>query len=116
MSGAYRTRGFGLVNLVGVAILLILMLGVYLAKTRAGADANAISRLEHQIVSEKNNIRVLQAEVARLETPERISTLSRDELNMAPVNAKQEADPANLAEIAGVKPHPPAPAPVEATP
>ena len=70
-----RIRGFRLVDLVGVALLVFIILGVYLAKTMAGRERAEIATIERQIKSEKARIRLLQAEVAHIEQPGRIERL-----------------------------------------
>ena len=84
-------------------MLLVLALGVYLAKTEAGREATAIAKVERQIALEKKQIRMLQAEVAALERPDRISRLSSEYLGLVPPDAKHEAAPERLLEIAGAK-------------
>ena len=98
-----RYRGFRVVNFAAAAVLLVLALGVYLAKTEAGREASAIAKVEREIALEKNQIRLLQAEVAALERPDRIGRLSSDYLGLAPLDAKHEAAPERLLEIAGAK-------------
>lgn len=95
-----RVRGFRLIDLVAFAILVALILGVYLAKTIAGRERAQIASTERQIVAEKAEIRVLNAEVAHLEEPARIQKLSEAYLGMAPVPIKHEVDADALAEVA----------------
>ena len=71
-----RVRGFRLVDLVAAGLLVMLILGVYLAKTVAGGERAKIAAVERQIVAEKARIRLLQAEVSHLEQPARIERLS----------------------------------------
>lgn len=108
MAGVFdrRIRGFRVVNLVGLSLLVTLVLGVYLAKTFAGRERNEIAAVELQIRQEKVRIRLLQAEVAHLEQPRRLQSLASHGLGMAPVSAKQEI---SLADLASLKPAPPPP-------
>lgn len=108
MAGVFdrRVRGFRIINLVGVSLLVIMVLGVYLGKTFAGRERNEIAAVELQIRQEKVRIRLLQAEVAHLEQPRRIESLAAHGLGMAPVKAKQEI---SLRDLAGLKPAPAAP-------
>jgi len=87
-----RVRGFRVVEVAGLAVLLVLMLVVYLAKTFAGSERTEIARVERQISDEKVRVRLLRAEVAHLEQPERIERLSRQFLGMEPVTAKREVN------------------------
>lgn len=95
-----RVRGFRLLNLVGVGLLVMIILGVYLAKTMAGNERARIATVERLIKSEKARIRLLQAEVAHLEQPGRIERLSVSYLKMAPVPAVREATADQLIDLA----------------
>jgi hypothetical protein len=59
-----RIRGFRLVDLVGLGLLMMIILGVYLAKTMAGRERAEIATIERQIKAEKTRIRLLQARKA----------------------------------------------------
>ncbi|HEX6859867.1 MAG TPA: cell division protein [Caulobacteraceae bacterium] len=95
-----RWRGFRLIELGLLAVLLVLMLVVYLAKTFAGTERSEIAQVERQIATEKVRARLLRAEVAHLEQPERLERLSREYLGMGPVGADQEVQPDAIADIA----------------
>jgi cell division protein FtsL len=99
-----RFRGFRVVNVFAAIVLVVLMVGVYLAKTRAARDSAAIAKIERQMVAERNAIRMLKAEAARLENPERIEKLAVEYLAMAPSKAEREAAPAELAAVAAGQP------------
>lgn len=86
----HRTRGFRTINVLLTSMLVVLAVGVNLAKTFAGKERTEIVRTEREIRDEGRQIRVLQAEVAHLEQPERLERLSRAYLAMAPVSVKQE--------------------------
>lgn len=103
-----RIRGFRLVDLVALGVLMLLILGVYLAKTIAGRERAEIASAERQIAAEKARIRLLQAEVTHLEQPARIEHLSETYLGLGPVSIKHEASPDVLGDIAL---HPVAPSP-----
>jgi cell division protein FtsL len=105
---ARRIRGFRLIDLVGLSILVLLIVGVYLAKTIAGRERAEIASAERQIEAERARIRLLQAEVTHLEQPARIERLAQTYLGMAPVSIKHEANPDILGEVAI---HPTAPSP-----
>lgn len=94
---ARRVRGFRLVDLVALGVLILLILGVYLAKTMAGRERSQIASVERQIGAEKARIRLLQAEVSHLEQPARIEHLSETYLGMGPVPVKHEATVDGLA-------------------
>jgi hypothetical protein len=85
-----RFRGFRVVELGGVVVLLTLVLVVYLAKSGAGDKSADIDHLSQEIVDERTEIRLLNAEVAHQEQPERIEALSNRYLGLAPVPAARE--------------------------
>jgi cell division protein FtsL len=97
---ARRVRGFRLVDLAAFGVLVLLILGVYLAKTVAGRERADIASTERQISAEKARIRLLQAEVTHLEEPARIEKLSETYLGLGPVSIKHEASADILAEVA----------------
>jgi hypothetical protein len=96
----HRVRGFRIVEVGALGVLLVLILAVYLAKTGAGAKRADIDAIQQQIFSEKSQIRVLKAEVASLEQPERLEALSGKYLGLVPVSARRELTAAGLADIA----------------
>lgn len=95
-----KVRGFKLIDVVALALLAALVLGVYLAKTIAGRERAEIARVERQISVERGRIRLLEAEVTHLEQPARIGQLSQAYLGLAPTTAKNEATPEALDGIA----------------
>jgi cell division protein FtsL len=95
-----RIRGFRLVDLMALAVLVVLILGVYLAKTIAGRERAEIAKAEHQIAAEKARIRMLNAEVAHLEQPARIQRLSETYLGMGPTPVSHRIGPDQLAQAA----------------
>jgi Predicted secreted (periplasmic) protein len=99
-----KVRGFRLVDLIGVSLLVVLILGVYLAKTIAGRERAEIAAVERQIKAEQTRIRLLQAEVAHLEQPGRIERLSVGYLKMEPVTAGREATVEQIIDIARAGP------------
>lgn len=103
---ARRVRGFRLVDLVAFGVLVLLILGVYLAKTIAGRERSEIASTERQIAAEKARIRLLEAEVTHLEQPARIERLSETYLGLGPVSIKREATADALSEVA-LHPAPP---------
>jgi hypothetical protein len=100
----HRVRGFRIVELGGLAVLLILVLTVYLAKTGAGGKRADIDHLQGQIGEERTQIRILKAEVATLEQPERLEALSARYLGLVPISARREVTPQALADVAHVTP------------
>lgn len=95
-----KVRGFRLVDVVAASLLVALILGVYLAKTVAGRERAEIASVEKEITTEQARIRLLKAEVAHLEQPNRIEALSSQYLGMVPISSKNEATADNLANLA----------------
>ena len=98
-----RIRGFRIVNLLALTILLVIALGSYALKTLAGTqDAGGIG-VEDQILQEQKRIRMLKAEISTLGGPQRVADLSRQYLNLAPVDARhdvtEDALPALAAQL-----------------
>jgi cell division protein FtsL len=122
LSGLFdqRVRGFRIVEVGGLGVLLILVLAVYLSKAGAGGERADIDHVQQQIFDEQARIRLLQAEVANLEQPERLEALSGQYLGLQPVSAKHEVQPDALPDLALIQKAktmpatPPAKAPVAA--
>ena len=107
----HRFRGFRVIEIGGVGVLLALILLVYLAKTIAGSESAEIDHVQQQIIDERARVTLLRAEVASLEQPERLETLSNRYLGLQPVDAKHDIDPQALADIARGSTPPTAPQP-----
>jgi cell division protein FtsL len=103
-----RVRGFRIVELGAMAVLAALVVVVYLAKDGAGDKRADIDRVQQEILAEQDQVRLLKAEVAHQEQPERIEALAGQYLGLQPVAAKHEVDAGALADLARVS----APAPV----
>ena len=95
-----RVRGFRVVEVGGFAFLIVLVLGVYLFKGMAGAEGSQIADTTRQIAAEQARVRALRADLARLESPQRLQRLSTQYLGLQPVSAKKEAAPEALAVAA----------------
>jgi cell division protein FtsL len=91
-------RGFRLVEFSALMVLLVMVLGVYLAKAAAGRERGDITAVQSQIEDEQHRLRLLQAEVARLEEPQRIERLAAM-AGLAPTSAKHESSPEALGQI-----------------
>ncbi len=112
-----RFRGFRVIEIGGVGVLLALILLVYLAKTIAGGESAEIDHVQQQIGDERARVTLLRAEVASLEQPERLETLSNKYLGLQPIDAKHDIDAQALASVAGAPaPKPAQPAAQDATP
>jgi hypothetical protein len=95
-----RVRGFRVVHLAATAVLAGLVLSVYMTKADAGREAAAITAINRDIDGEARRLRLLRAELAHLEQPERLEQLSSRYLSMEPIPAQRETVPDGLAEVA----------------
>jgi hypothetical protein len=98
-----RVRGFRVVDIAALVVCLALALTVYAFKTSAGAERTDISDVETQIRDETQQVRLLRAELAHLESPDRLERLAGQYAGQAPVSAKQEVTPDALADVAARK-------------
>ena len=98
-----RIRGFRLTEIVALGCLIAIVFGVYLAKTMAGREHQELARIERQMADERQRIRLLKAEVAHLEQPERMERLSSAYLGLKPVESGREAPEESLQEIARLR-------------
>jgi hypothetical protein len=96
-----RVRGFRVVDLAAMVIVLALALTVYAFKTSAGAERTDIADIEDQIADERVHVRLLRDQVSRLENPERLEDRATRFAGLAPVAARQEVTPEALAQVAG---------------
>jgi hypothetical protein len=94
-----RVRGFRVVDLAALVIFLALALTVYAFKTSAGAERRDIADVEEQIRDETKAVRLLRAQVAHLEAPDRLERLARTD-GQVPVAAQQEVTPQALPQVA----------------
>lgn len=95
-----RFRGFRIIELAAFVCVIALAFGVYLAKTNAGRERSKIAVIERQIAEEQRRLKLLRAEVAHLEQPERLEQLSTQHLGLQAVDGSREALPETLRDIA----------------
>jgi hypothetical protein len=93
-----RIRGFRVIELIGFASVIALILSVYLFKGMAGAEGAQIADTTRQIAEEQHKVRALRAELAGLEAPARLERLSTQYLGLQPVALKQETQPEALSD------------------
>jgi hypothetical protein len=67
--------------------------------------------VQQRIIDERARVTLLRAEVASLEQPERLESLSNRYLGLQPVDAKHDIDPQALADVAHGSMPPTAPQP-----
>lgn len=101
MSGVYipshiraarRMTGF-LLFIIGVALTV----GLYYVKTRAQTARKHAVKIERQIAQEEASLRVLRAEIAYLENPERLKSLSETHLGLQPIAVKNVVELKDIA-------------------
>jgi len=77
--------GWSILMLIGVALIIAL----YFVKTRASQARAQVKNLEHTLEQEQAGVRMLNAEIAHLENPERLRDLSKIHLGLHPVDASR---------------------------
>jgi len=75
---------------VALALIFVMAVGVFKAKTDAAATRRRVAQLEQQVAAQRDEARGLAAEVQYLENPRRIDALARRELGMAPAARDQK--------------------------
>lgn len=95
---------------LAIALIAVLAVGVFKAKSDAAGARKRVATLEKQVSEARDEARGLAAEVQYLENPRRIEALARRELGMAPADRSQrkrvdqlpalEAPPAKAAGVA----------------
>ena len=95
----WKVRGFRVTEIIGVAILAAVVVSVYFVKAQAARQSAEIAALQSDISEQRQRVRLLTAETARLEEPARLEALSR-QAGLAPVSIEQRADLDALPELA----------------
>ena len=95
---AWKVRGIRWIEIIGVLMVAAMIFSVYLAKAAAAREGAEIADLERQIGISGQRVRLLKAEVARLEQPGRLEALSRG-AGLGPVDMKRQASEDNLAQL-----------------
>lgn len=97
----WKVRGIRWVEIFGVLLVGAMIFSVYVAKAAAAREGARIADLERQIGENGRRVRLLRAEAARLERPDRLEALSRG-AGLAPVDVHRQATEAGLATLAPV--------------
>lgn len=95
----FKVRGMRCVDIAAIVCLAALIFSVYIVKTAAARESTEISRIEGEIRTNGERVRLLRAEATRLEQPARLEALAA-QAGLAPVEVKKQADVDGLAEIA----------------
>ena len=112
----WKVRGVRWIEIIGVVCVAAMIFSVYVAKTAAARESSEIGRLEGEISETRQRVRLLRAEISRLEQPSRLEALSHA-AGLAPVDVHRQATESQLTSLkpAVVPPAPAAPPVVEAT-
>ena len=94
----WKVRGVRWIEIIGVALVAVMVMSVYVAKAGAARESARIAQLERDIRENGQRVRLLRAEVARLEQPARLESLSR-QIGLAPVDVRRQAEEAQLPDL-----------------
>ncbi|MFI4976286.1 MAG: cell division protein [Caulobacterales bacterium] len=97
-----RVRGFRVIDLTAFVVVLALAFTVYAFKTFAGREGANIVDVENQIGVEDKRVRLLRAEVATLESPDRMERLA-GAIGLKPVGVDQDVTAEALPQVATAK-------------
>ena len=94
----WKVRGVRWIEIIGVALVAVMIMSVYVAKAAAARESARIAELERDIRENGQRVRLLKAEAARLEQPARLEALSR-QMGLGPVDVHKQADADDLPEL-----------------
>lgn len=103
----WKIRGVRWIEIIGVVCVGAMLCSVYLVKAGAQRETTRMAELEAEIAQDRQRVRLLRAETARLESPARLDALSK-RVGLAPIDADQRVGEAELDEVEAA----PAPNPV----
>lgn len=92
MRGGYQTQADVARRFTAFVLFLtgvFLMIALYYVKTRAQTSRQQARALQYEISLEETAIGVLRAEIAHLESPERLQRLASEYLELAPTQTDQ---------------------------
>ncbi|MBV8681942.1 MAG: cell division protein [Caulobacteraceae bacterium] len=99
-----RVRGFRVIDIAAVTLIVTIAVGSYAFKTFASVEDADASGVESQILQEQKRIALLKAEIARLEDPRRVEALSTQYLGMVAVDPSHDIPANALPRIAANPP------------
>lgn len=73
-----------LLQIVAAVLVVVLVIGLYKAKTDASKTQAHVRQLQTQVDESEADMRELRAEIAHLESPTRVEQLAQDRLHMTP--------------------------------
>lgn len=92
--------GWVALMLVGVGLVVVL----FVIKTHALEARASVRELESMLTQEKSEVRMIKAEIAHLENPERLRKLAKEHLGLEPVTVEQTLTLEEIAAKIPVKP------------
>ena len=110
-----KVRGVRWVEIIGVGLVAVMIVSVYAAKAAAARESSRIAQLEQEISANNQRVRLLRAEVARLEQPARLESLSR-QAGLSPTDVHRQAEADKLAQLKSGAAKPAAAAPAAPSP
>lgn len=111
----WKIRGVRWVEIIGVGLVAVMIVSVYAAKAAAARESSRIAQLEQEISANNQRVRLLRAEVARLEQPARLESLSR-QAGLSPTDVHRQAEADKLAQLKSGAAKPVAAAPAAPSP
>ncbi len=97
----WKIRGVRWIEIIGLMLVAAMIFSVYVAKAAAAREGGRISDIEQQIADNGQRVRLLRAEVAKLEQPARLEALSR-QAGLGPVDVRRQADEGALNSLAPI--------------
>ena len=76
-------------NLLGLVLVVAAAWGLFQLKHEVQQLESKLSALDHELIGERESVRVLQAEWSYLNRPERLATLAAEYLELAPIVSHQ---------------------------
>jgi cell division protein FtsL len=73
-----------LLQILAAVLIVVLVIGLYKAKTDASKTRAHVRELQTQVESSEADLRELRAEIAHLESPARVEELAKQHLHMTP--------------------------------
>jgi len=101
----WKVRGVRWIEIIGVICVAAMIFSVYIAKAAAARESALIGELESDIAETRQRVRLLRAELSRLEQPSRLEALSQA-AGLGPVDVHRQA---TVAQLTTLEPVPPAP-------
>lgn len=94
----WKVRGIRWIDIIGSVMVAVLIFSVYVAKAAADREDRRIAAIERDIGENRERVRLLRAEIARLEQPGRLESLSRS-VGLEPVDVHRRATEAELPRL-----------------